>query len=56
VINVMGGSDLDFNDAELAAERVELRIFSLMGGTDIHLPEGLNVGRKKSRAERRLHR
>jgi DUF1707 SHOCT-like domain len=43
VINVMGGSDLDFNDAELAAERVELRIFSLMGGTDVYVPEGLNV-------------
>jgi hypothetical protein len=43
VINVMGGSDLDFNDAELAADRVELRVYSLMGGADIRVPEGLNV-------------
>ena len=43
VVNVMGGSDLDLNDAELAAEVVELRIFSLMGGSDVWVPEGVNV-------------
>ena len=43
VVNVMGGSDLDLNDAELAAEVVELRVFSLMGGSDVWVPEGLNV-------------
>jgi hypothetical protein len=43
VINVMGGSDLDFNDAELAAEVVDVTIFSLMGGADIRVPEGVNV-------------
>ena len=42
-LNVMGGSDLDLNDAELAAERVELRVFSLMGGSNIRVPDGLNV-------------
>jgi hypothetical protein len=42
-INVMGGSDLDLNDAELAAEYVELTVFSLMGGADIYVPDGLNV-------------
>ena len=42
-INVMGGSDLDLNDAELAAEHVELTVFSLMGGADIRVPDGLNV-------------
>ena len=43
VINVMGGSDLDLNDAELADDYVELTVFSLMGGADIRVPEGLNV-------------
>jgi hypothetical protein len=43
VLDIMGGSNLDFNDAELAAEVVELRVFNLMGGSDIWVPEGLNV-------------
>jgi hypothetical protein len=43
VINVMGGSDLDLNEVELAADRVVLRVFSVMGGADIRVPEGLNV-------------
>lgn len=42
-LNIMGGADLDFNDAELADDVVELTVFSLMGGADIHVPEGLNV-------------
>jgi hypothetical protein len=42
-LNLMGGSDLDLNDAELSAERTELRVYSIMGGADIHLPEGMNV-------------
>ncbi|MGH2969105.1 MAG: DUF1707 domain-containing protein, partial [Solirubrobacteraceae bacterium] len=43
VVSVMGGSDLDLNDAELADDVVELRVFSLMGGSDIWVPEGLAV-------------
>jgi hypothetical protein len=43
VINVMGGSDLDLNDAEFADDVVQMTVFSLMGGADIHVPEGLNV-------------
>lgn len=43
VINVMGGSDLDLNDAELAGERVEMTVFCLMGGAEIRVPDGLNV-------------
>jgi hypothetical protein len=43
VVNVMGGSDLDFNDAELAADVTVLRVFSLMGGSSVHVPDGLNV-------------
>jgi hypothetical protein len=43
VVNVMGGSDIHLNDAELAADVVELRIFSLMGGSDVWIPDGLAV-------------
>jgi hypothetical protein len=43
VVNVMGGSDLDLNDAELAGDDVALTVFSLMGGAEVRLPEGLNV-------------
>ena len=43
VVNVMGGGDLDLNDAELADEVVEIRVWSLMGGSDIWVPEGLRV-------------
>jgi DUF1707 SHOCT-like domain/Cell wall-active antibiotics response LiaF, C-terminal len=43
VINVMGGSDLDLHEAELADDEVVITVFSLMGGADIRVPEGLNV-------------
>ena len=43
VLNLMGGSNLDLNDAELAADVVEMRVYSLMGGSDIRVPEGLDV-------------
>jgi Domain of unknown function (DUF1707)/Cell wall-active antibiotics response 4TMS YvqF len=43
VVNVMGGSDIDFNDAELADDVVTVTVFSLMGGASIRVPEGLNV-------------
>jgi hypothetical protein len=43
VVNVMGGADLDFNDAEFADDVVEMTVFSLMGGADIYIPDGLNV-------------
>jgi Domain of unknown function (DUF1707)/Cell wall-active antibiotics response 4TMS YvqF len=43
VLNIMGGSNLDLNDAELSAEQTELRVISIMGGADIYVPEGLNV-------------
>jgi uncharacterized protein DUF1707 len=42
-LNIMGGADLDLNDAELAGDDVELTVFSLMGGAEVRLPEGLNV-------------
>jgi hypothetical protein len=43
LLNVMGGSDIDLNDAELSSEHTEILVFSLMGGSDIRVPEGLNV-------------
>jgi hypothetical protein len=42
-INVMGGSDLDLNEVELGAERVELTVLSLMGGSSIRVSHGLKV-------------
>jgi hypothetical protein len=44
-LNIMGGADLDLNDAELADDVVELTVFSLMGGADVHVPDGLNPAR-----------
>jgi hypothetical protein len=41
--NFWGGSEIDFNDAELSAQRTEIRIISIMGGADVYLPEGLDV-------------
>ena len=35
VVNIMGGSDLDLNDAELVDDDVQMTIFSLMGGADV---------------------
>jgi hypothetical protein len=43
VVNIMGGSDLDLNDAELADDVVEMTVFAIMGGAEIRVPEGLNV-------------
>ena len=43
VLNLMGGSNLDLNDAELAGDVVEMRVYSLMGGSEIRVPEGLDV-------------
>jgi Domain of unknown function (DUF1707)/Cell wall-active antibiotics response 4TMS YvqF len=43
VINVMGGSTIDLNDAELSHEDTEITVFSLMGGAEVRVPEGLNV-------------
>jgi hypothetical protein len=43
VVNVMGGSDLDLHEAELADDEIVITVFSLMGGADIRVPDGLNV-------------
>ncbi len=42
-LNIMGGSDLDLNDAELSAPETTITVVSIMGGADIRVPEGLDV-------------
>ncbi len=39
----MGGSDLDLNHVELASDRVELDVYSITGGCDIRVPNGMRV-------------
>ncbi len=43
VVNVMGGSELDLCDAELTDRVTELRVYSFMGGTEIRVPDGVDV-------------
>lgn len=43
VVNVMGGADLDLTDAVVEGPQTEIRVFSLMGGSDIVVPEGVHV-------------
>jgi len=42
-LNIMGGSELDLNEVELASDHVELTVVSFMGGAEIRVPEGLAV-------------
>lgn len=43
VINVMGGSDLDLCDVELSHPVTQLNVFSVMGGGQIRVPNGVEV-------------
>jgi hypothetical protein len=43
VINVMGGSDLDLTEAEFSSPVTEMTVVSVMGGSEIYVPEGLRV-------------
>lgn len=45
IVNVMGGVDLDLSQAVLEEGELTLRIYSLMGGADIHVPHGVHVER-----------
>jgi hypothetical protein len=42
-LNIMGGSDLDLSQVELADDHVELTVYAFMGGADLYVPEGLDV-------------
>lgn len=43
VITVMGGTDIDFTTAEFTTRVVKVKVFCVMGGIDIKVPEGVNV-------------
>jgi hypothetical protein len=43
VINVMGGADLDLTDVVVESETTEIVVFSLMGGSDILVPDGVHI-------------
>lgn len=43
VVAVMGGVDIDLTEARFAEREVTISIFTLMGGVDIVVPEGLDV-------------
>lgn len=43
VLNIMGGSDIDLNDAELSQPVTEINVYSLMGGCGIWVPHGVEV-------------
>lgn len=43
VVNLMGGVDLDLTDATVEDTETEIRVFSLMGGSDITVPDGVHV-------------
>jgi Domain of unknown function (DUF1707)/Cell wall-active antibiotics response 4TMS YvqF len=42
-VNIMGGSDLDLNDAELSAPETTIHVISIMGGATVRVPDGLDV-------------
>jgi Domain of unknown function (DUF1707)/Cell wall-active antibiotics response 4TMS YvqF len=43
VVDIMGGSNLDLNDAELSAHETQITVVAIMGGSEIRVPEGVNV-------------
>jgi uncharacterized protein DUF1707 len=43
VLNVMGGADLDLREAVLDAPAIEITVWSLMGGSDVIVPQGVHV-------------
>ncbi|MGD9694358.1 MAG: DUF1707 domain-containing protein [Thermoleophilia bacterium] len=43
VVNVMGGADLDLRQATIDAPEITITVVSLMGGSDILVPEGVDV-------------
>lgn len=43
VLNLMGGSDIDLNDAELSGRVTQLNVYSIMGGAEVRVPHGVDV-------------
>ena len=46
MINIMGGGELDFTDAHFTHNVTILKIYSVMGGAAIYVPEGIRVKSK----------
>jgi hypothetical protein len=42
-VAVLGGSDIDLSEVELADDVVELTVLSVLGGSDVWVPEGMRV-------------
>jgi hypothetical protein len=43
VVNFMGGSDIDLNDAELADGVTQLNVYTILGGAEVRVPHGVEV-------------
>jgi hypothetical protein len=43
VLSLMGGCDLDLRQAQIEDDEVTITVFSIMGGTDLYVPEGIEV-------------
>jgi uncharacterized protein DUF1707 len=43
VLSLFGGSDLDLRHAEIDSDAVTIVVFDIFGGTDIYVPEGVDV-------------
>jgi hypothetical protein len=43
VLSLMGGSEIDLRQAQIEHDEVTITAYSIMGGTDIYVPEGIEV-------------
>jgi hypothetical protein len=43
VVNVLGGADLDLREAVIETPEVEITVWSLLGGSNITVPEGVHA-------------
>jgi len=43
VVSIMGGCDLDLRQAQIEHDEVTITLVSIMGGTDVYVPEGIEV-------------
>jgi hypothetical protein len=43
IVTVMGGAELDFSEARFAQRDLRIRVFCMMGGVDIKVPEQVGV-------------
>jgi hypothetical protein len=43
VLNILGGSGIDLNDAELSEPVTQLNVYSVLGGGEVRVPDGVQV-------------